>query len=132
MTAIWWLVPFAGLGGLCFAIRARAIRGRKPPEASSGVSAELIHRADQQNRWAVRGDTRGVYGVKGAELMRRISPEPSVDATSASAEYPPGRRGRLYVGEPRHAAGREAALLAVRRVRLGVGATACRAAIASA
>jgi hypothetical protein len=73
------VVALAALGGLCFAIRARASRGRKHPGVSSEVSAELIRRADQQNRWALRDDTRGVYGAKGAELMRGISPEPNVD-----------------------------------------------------
>ena len=79
MMIIWWVVALAGLGGLYFAIRVRAIRGRKHPEVSSEVSAELIRRADEQNRWALRGDTRGVYGAKGAELMRGISPEPNID-----------------------------------------------------
>jgi hypothetical protein len=79
MMIIWWVVALAGLGGLYFAIRARTIRGRKHPEVSSEVSAELIRRADQENRWALRGDTRGVYGAKGAELMRGISPEPNID-----------------------------------------------------
>ena len=89
MMIIWWVVALAGLGGLYFAIRARAIRGRKHPEVSSEVSAELIRRADQQNRWALRGDTRGVYGAKGAELMRSISPEPNVDTElDKAAAYP--------------------------------------------
>jgi hypothetical protein len=79
MMIIWCVVALAALGGLCIAIRARAIRGRKHPEVSSKVSAELIRRADQQNRWALRGDPRGVYGAKGAELMRSISPEPNID-----------------------------------------------------
>jgi hypothetical protein len=58
MMIIWWVVALAGLGGLCIAIHARAIRGRNHPEVSSKVSAELIRRADQQNRWALRGDQR--------------------------------------------------------------------------
>jgi hypothetical protein len=88
MMIIWWVVALAGLGGLYFAIRARAIRGRKHPEVSSEVSAELIRRADQQNRWALRGDTRGVYGAKGAELMRSISTEPNIDAELEATAYP--------------------------------------------
>jgi hypothetical protein len=65
MMIIWCVVALAGLGGLYFAIRARAIRGRHHPQVSSEVSAELSRRAYQQNRWALRGDTRGVYGAKG-------------------------------------------------------------------
>ena len=56
MMIIWCVVALAALGGLYVALRARAIRGRKHPEVSSDVSAELIRRADQQNRWALRGD----------------------------------------------------------------------------
>lgn len=31
-------------------------------------------RAEEQHRWAARGDIRGVYGREGAELMRTLSP----------------------------------------------------------
>jgi hypothetical protein len=89
MMIIWCVVALAGLGGLCIAIHARALRGRKHPEVSSEVSAELIRDADQQNRWALRGDTRGVYGAKGAELMRSVSPEPNIDKElDKAAAYP--------------------------------------------
>lgn len=37
---------------------------------------ELRARAEQQNRWAVRGDSRGVYGPEGAALMREVTPDP--------------------------------------------------------
>ena len=131
MMIIWCVVALAALGGLYFAIRARAIRGRKHPEVSSEVSAELIRRADQQNRWALRGDTRGVYGASGAELMRSISPEPNIDAELTGRSVSADRRRRLHAGKSRRAAGREAALLAVGCVRLGVGATARRAGVAA-
>ena len=89
MMIIWCVVALAALGGLYFTIRARAIRGRKYPEVSSEASAELIRRADQQNRWALRGDLRGVYGPKGAELMRSLSPAPNVDTELGKAKaYP--------------------------------------------
>ena len=35
-------------------------------------------RADQQHRWAARGDDRGVYGTEGAELMREVIPPPQL------------------------------------------------------
>jgi hypothetical protein len=89
MMIIWCVVALAGLGGLYFVIRARAIRGRRHPGVSSEVSAELIRRADQQNRWALRGEARGVYGARGAELMRSVSPEPNVDTELEKATaYP--------------------------------------------
>jgi hypothetical protein len=48
---------------------------------------ELAYRADRQNRLEQRGDSRGVYGVAGAELMRDLTPEPPVVPLDA----PPGR-----------------------------------------
>ena len=85
----WWVVALPGFVGLYLVIRGLATRVRAHREVSSEVSDEIIRRADQQNRWALRGDRRGVYGVKGAELMRGISPEPNVDAELEKAtEYP--------------------------------------------
>lgn len=43
-------------------------------------------RAEQQHRWAARGDARGVYGQEAADLMRAVAP-PSYSATPAK---PPG------------------------------------------
>ena len=84
----WWVVALPGFVGLYLVIRGLATRVRAHREVSSEVSDEIIRRADQQNRWALRGDRRGVYGVKGAELMRGISPEPNVDAELEKAtEY---------------------------------------------
>ena len=34
--------------------------------------AELAARADEQHRWVLRGDDRGVYGPDGAQLMYYI------------------------------------------------------------
>jgi hypothetical protein len=79
VTAFWWVVVLAVCVGLHFVIRNVATK-RERGEVSSGVSAEIARRADQQNRWAQRGDARGVYGVEGAELMQRVDPEPHIDA----------------------------------------------------
>lgn len=38
--------------------------------------AALRERAEQQDRWAARGDTRGIYGPDGATLMRAVEPAP--------------------------------------------------------
>src|SRR6185312_542402 len=56
-------------------------------EISSEVGEEIVARADQQNRWAQRGDARGVYGVEGAELMKQVDPEPEVEL-GKSTDYP--------------------------------------------
>ena len=67
--------------------RSRYKRGRR--EVSSDVSAEIAQRADEQNRWAQRGDPRGVYGVEGAELMGRVDPAPDISAELGKpADFP--------------------------------------------
>ena len=73
-------------------------------------------RADQQNRWALRGDSRGVYGPEGVESMRTVSPAlmteappPTVQETGCAglartseelqkllAEKPPNWRWALF------------------------------------
>lgn len=70
----WWV--FVGVGvaiGLFFAIRALVRREQERRLAAAREAEILAHRADRQHRWAGRGDTRGIYGVEGAELMRSIS-----------------------------------------------------------
>lgn len=50
----------------------------------------LRDRADRQNRWALQGDSRGLYGPDGAEAMRRIAAEldPSAQAADAGEDRP--------------------------------------------
>ena len=71
----WWLAALAALVGLFFAVRAltRHVRARRA--AAAREAEEIAYRADRENRWARRGDSRGVYGTAGAELMHDISPE---------------------------------------------------------
>lgn len=49
---------------------------RRRTAAAQQRRAELSERADQQHRWAARGDSRGVYGPEGAALMRTVAPGP--------------------------------------------------------
>ena len=74
----WWLVAAAAAVGLFFAVRAtvRYLRDRR--EVAAREAEEIAYRADRQNRMAQRGDTRGVFGVEGAELMRDLLPQPPV------------------------------------------------------
>ena len=89
MTPLWGLVVLAACIGLFFAIRVRAARGRGGEQVSPASSAEIARRADQQNLWVQRGDARGVYGVDGAELMKRVDPKPAIAAEFAKpADYP--------------------------------------------
>jgi len=64
-------------------------------------------RAEQQHRWAVRGDARGVYGEQGAEMMRALGP-----GSAATPPKPPGPD--LPVATVVHSAAELAALLADR------------------
>jgi len=84
--AFWWVLALAACIGLYFSIRVRAAKRRRG-EISSEVGEEIVERADQQNRWAQRGDARGVYGVEGAELMKQVDPEPEVEL-GKSGDYP--------------------------------------------
>jgi hypothetical protein len=89
VTMFWWLLALAANFGLYYAVRLRAAKVRHRSQASPGVSAEIARRADQQDRWAQRGDARGVYGVEGAELMKRVEPEPNIPAQlENTADYP--------------------------------------------
>ncbi|MCX6481993.1 MAG: hypothetical protein NT146_01700, partial [Mycobacterium sp.] len=45
-------------------------------------------RADEQHRWASRGDARGVYGADGAELMREVLPPPVLPHPSVPRPAP--------------------------------------------
>jgi len=88
MTAFWWTVAIAACVGLYLAVRARAT-GRGDSDVPSDVSAEIAQRADEQNRWAQRGDPRCVYGVEGAELMGRVAPAPDIGAElGRPADFP--------------------------------------------
>lgn len=74
----WWLLAAAAAVGLFFAVRT-LLRHVQERRALAVLEAqEIAYRADRQNRMAQRGDTRGVYGVAGAELMRDFTPEPPV------------------------------------------------------
>jgi hypothetical protein len=71
-----WLVAVAAVGGLFFAASALARNVSERKAVAARQAKELAYRADRQHQWARRGDSRGVYGVSGAELMRSVSPEP--------------------------------------------------------
>lgn len=98
----WWFVTAVALVALVFAACALARHVRERRAAAAREAAELAYRADRQNQWARRGDSRGVYGVAGAELMRSISPAlplPSdaadIDIKVATVASTPGGLTRL-------------------------------------
>lgn len=72
-----WGGPLAGVvaAGALFAVgRALYPHVTRSLEAEEERQRQVRERAEQQNRWASRGDMRGVYGTEGAELMREVSP----------------------------------------------------------
>lgn len=64
--------------GLFFGGRALYPRYRQQMDNQRRRQEEVLARADEQHRWASRGDIRGVYGTAGAELMRTVSPMPQI------------------------------------------------------
>ena len=81
----WWIAGAAALVGAFFAVRAivRKVEQRRLEAAER--DAELVRRAEQQHRWTLRGDSRGVYGPAGAKAMRSVSPTPPELGTSDEA-----------------------------------------------
>ena len=92
------LLPLIGAGaGLVY------LRGRRRGERDQRYR-ELLASAEQQDRWAARGDSRGVYGTEGAALMKAVAPDPVL---------PPG--DRLEVAEVVRSTAELEQLLAERR-----------------
>lgn len=69
---IWWILGAAVLVGLFFLARAIARWYTEREAEYARNRAALAARADQQHRWVLQGDDRGVYGVEGAKLMRQV------------------------------------------------------------
>lgn len=67
--------------------------------------AEVLARADEQHRWASRGDIRGVYGTEGAALMRTVSPMPRIvppgdDLVVATVVHTPSELTSMLADKP--------------------------------
>lgn len=124
----WWIAGAAALAGAFFAVRAivRKVEQRRLEAAER--NAELARRAEEQHRWTLRGDSRGVYGPAGAKAMRSVVPTPlemnaaderpgSIQA--AAVAYTAGELAKLVEDKPpcwRWAA--FASVLVQRRARL--------------
>src|SRR4051812_16797224 len=77
----WWIAGAAALVGAFFAGRAILRRVEQRRLEAAERDAELARRAEQQHRWTLRGDSRGIYGPNGARAMRTVSPTPpDIDA----------------------------------------------------
>lgn len=59
---IWWILGFAAVVALYYISRAVVRAQRAATEARAQYSAEIAARAEEQHRWVLEGDDRGVYG----------------------------------------------------------------------
>lgn len=104
---IWWILGAAALVGGFFAIRALVRRAEQRRLVAAERDAELARRAEQQHRWTLRGDSRGVYGAAGAKAMQSVSPiPPDVDGHQpdvprvAAVVYTAGELTKLMKEKP--------------------------------
>ncbi|KUI25613.1 hypothetical protein AU196_22690 [Mycobacterium sp. IS-1742] len=94
-----WFAGAAALVGAFFAARAivRGVEKRRLEAAER--DAELARRAEQQHRWTLRGDRRGVFGPGGAEAMDAISPAPRLEDTGGAPPDLPAVAAVAYTKE---------------------------------
>ena len=69
---IWWILGATAVVGLFFLARAIARWSAERAAERARYRQGLAARADQQHLWVLLGDGRGIYGVDGAEVMRRM------------------------------------------------------------
>jgi hypothetical protein len=81
----WWIAGAAALVGGFFAERAIVRRADQRRLEAAERDQELARRAEQQHRWTLRGDSRGVYGPAGAQAVRSVSRTPPELGTSDDA-----------------------------------------------
>lgn len=67
-----WAVAITVLAALGCAAYAVAPQLGEERAVAARRRDEIRERADRQHHWVLRGDSRGLYGADGAELMRRL------------------------------------------------------------
>ena len=72
VTFFWWIVAALCVVAAFFGVRALLRAEHQARQRYAAYCAEVCARADQQHRWVMRGDDRGIYGPEGAKLMRAI------------------------------------------------------------
>ena len=82
----WFIVAAGAVVGLVFAGRKLARHLAEQKAAAAREAERLAYQADRQHGWVSRGDTRGVYGPTGAELMRSVSLTPAVDQNAETPD----------------------------------------------
>ena len=103
----WLIAGAAALVGAFFAVRAIVRKAEQRRIEAAERDEELAKRAEQQHRWTLRGDSRGVYGPAGAQAMRSVSPSPpELDASDevtpkvAAVAYTAGDLAKLVKEKP--------------------------------
>jgi beta-lactamase regulating signal transducer with metallopeptidase domain len=59
---IWWILGVIAIVVLFRLVRAHLRAARAQREVDARCVAQLAARAEQQHRWVLRGDERGIYG----------------------------------------------------------------------
>ncbi len=59
---IWWILGAIALVLLFFVMRSIVRSERAVREANARRCAELVAHAEEQHRWILEGDDRGIYG----------------------------------------------------------------------
>jgi uncharacterized membrane protein len=71
---IWWILGVTALVVLFYVVRAQMRAARVRAEADARRAAQIAARAEQQHRWVLQGDERGVYGeYPVADLFREAA-----------------------------------------------------------
>jgi hypothetical protein len=71
---IWWILGAVALVALFYVVRGQLRAARARADADARRAAEIAARAEQQHRWVLRGDERGIYGdYPVADLFREAA-----------------------------------------------------------
>ncbi|TFV61541.1 hypothetical protein E4P42_01200 [Mycobacterium sp. PS03-16] len=103
----WWIVAGAAVVASVVAVVAVSRRMHERSLAAAERDAEVAQRAEQQHRWTLRGDSRGVYGPDGATAMESLAvadgaaDDPPVDPSEvATVASTPADLQRLVTEKP--------------------------------
>jgi hypothetical protein len=68
----WWIVGIVAVFALLHLMGWLIRENRKRRDAIARCHAAVAARADEQHRWVLEGDDRGIFGSDGAPLMHYI------------------------------------------------------------
>jgi hypothetical protein len=94
-----WAVAIAVLAAVGFGGYVLLPRIAEQQAAAAERRDAIRERADRQHSWALRGDSRGLYGADGAEVMRRIADAPNLDDIADDSDDEPAIAAVAYTPE---------------------------------